>query len=288
MADGLGQRPVGEAELFRGEQSGPGPQGTAYGGFRVAEAASGGAVEGDPGEGPGEVQGRLRGDGDGVGTGLHRVQPPVGRHEQDVGDRGVRDTGQLPVQGAVVQPYGRERRARAHVQAHGEDTDPAARRQCGEQFVPGRAGQQRLGGHHGAGQERHRGDRAPQFLQHHRGFTVGGALAAPVLGNQQAGEAHAVGEHLPQGQIVRGVRLAAGDHTRRVAVVGEQVPDGGAQRLFLLRVQQVRRCAHRARSFQATSLSVRGSAGRPSTRSATMFSRTSLVPPSMLLPLARR
>src|SRR5690606_41883326 len=129
------------------------------------------------------------------------------------------------------------------------------------------------------------GDRAAQFLQDDGGLPVRGALAVGFLGDEQSGQAHVLGERLPQREVVRGGRLGPGNHARRVAVVGERVPDGGAQRLFLRRVQQV---AHRARSFHATSLSVRGSGGRPRTRSATMFSRTSLVPPSMLLPLARR
>ena len=47
-------------------------------------------------------------------------------------------------------------------------------------------------------------------------------------------------------------------------------------------------CTHLGRSFQATSLSVRGSGGSPRTRSATMLRRTSDVPPSIELPLARR
>ena len=45
---------------------------------------------------------------------------------------------------------------------------------------------------------------------------------------------------------------------------------------------------HRGRSFQGTRVSVRGSAGRPSTRSAMMFRRISEVPPSMEFPRARR
>ena len=186
---------------------------------------------------------------------------------------------------ATVRADGGVRGAGCGVQAHGERADHAPGRQALEQVPAVRAGQQRLGRDDGARQVRHGSDRAPQLLQDDRCFAVGRALAAPVLGDQQPGEAHAVGEGLPQGRVVRGVRLGAGEHGRRVAVVGEQVPDGGAERLFLLRVQKI---AHRARSFQATSLSVRGSAGRPRTRSATMFSRTSLVPPSMLLPLERR
>lgn len=117
---------------------------------------------------------------------------------------------------------------------------------------------------------------------------MAGTLTAQRLGHQQAREAHAVGERLPGREVVRRVRLRTRDDPGRVAVVGEQVADGGAQRLFLLGVEEIGLCAHRARSFQATSLSVRGSDGRPRTRSATMFSRTSLVPPSMLLPLERR
>ena len=82
--------------------------------------------------------------------------------------------------------------------------------------------------------------------------------------------------------VVRRAVLGAHEHGRRVAAVGEQGAYGGAQVVLGLGVQQV---SHRARSFQATSLSLRGSEGSPSTRSATMFSSTSLVPPSMRVAL---
>ncbi|CAM5645279.1 hypothetical protein SVIOM74S_08062 [Streptomyces violarus] len=99
---------------------------------------------------------------------------------------------------------------------------------------------------------------------------------------------------MPSVRAFHSARLCGASDSMRAMTPGasqwsaSRSADGGAQRLFLLREQQVGLCAHRARSFQATSLSVRGSEGRPRTRSATMFSRTSLVPPSMLLPLERR
>ena len=52
-----------------------------------------------------------------------------------------------------------------------------------------------------------------------------------------------------------------------------------------LRLESV--VGHRGRSFQGT-VSVRVSAGRPSTRSAMMLRRISEVPPSMEFPRARR
>ena len=55
-----------------------------------------------------------------------------------------------------------------------------------------------------------------------------------------------------------------------------------------LRVAGHGRDGHRGRSFQATSLSVRGSDGIPRTRSAMMLRRISDVPPSIELPFARR
>ncbi len=229
------------------------------------------------------VQGDLRGERHRVGR--DGVQAAVvGRDEQDVGDGRVGDAGQLAAQGAVLQPYGLPPGIRGRVQPHGEGADGPAGGQLSQQFLVA-GGQQGLGGHDRAGEVGHGCDRSAQLLQDHGDLAGRGALAALRLGDQQAGEAHAVRECLPGREVVRGVGLGAGDDAGRVAVVGEQVPYGGPQRLFLLRVQQV---GHRARSFHATSLSVRGSAGRPRTRSATMFSRTSLVPPSMLLPLERR
>jgi hypothetical protein len=282
----LGQRPVGEPKLLGGEQPGTGAQGTAHGGFGRAEAPPWGSVEGDGAERPGEVEGHLRGDGH--GGGIHGVQVAVvGRYEQHVGYGRVGDAGQLAGQGAVFQAYGPEAGPGTHMQSDSEHADRPPGGEPPEQFVV-RAGQQGLRGHHRTGQIGHGRDRAPQLLQDDGGFAVRGTLAAPFLGHQQPGQAHLVGERLPQGEVVRRVRLGAGDHPRRIAVIREQIADRGAERLFLLRVEQIGLRRHRARSFHATSLSVRGSAGRPRTRSATMFSRTSLVPPSMLLPLARR
>ncbi|CAM5681118.1 hypothetical protein STENM327S_04781 [Streptomyces tendae] len=288
VADRLGQQPVGETQLLGGEQPGTGREGPAHGGFRVPEAAPGGTGEGHPRQWPGGVERHLGSDGH-VG-GADRVQAPVvGGHEQHVGEGGVGDAGQLPVQRARFETHPRDGAARRDVQSDRERGDGRGGRQLAEQVV-GPAGQHRLGGDDGARQVRHRCDRPAQLLQDHGSFAVGGTLPAQFLRDQQAREAHRVGEGLPQRHVVRGGRLGAGDDARRVAVVGEQVPDGGPQRLFLLRQEQsgFLLCAHRARSFHATSLSVRGSAGRPRTRSATMFSRTSLVPPSMLLPLERR
>ncbi len=290
VADGLRQAPVGQAELLGGEQSGAGPQRAAYGGFGLAQAAGRCGVEDDPRHRAGQVQGGLRGDGR-VRCG-HRVQAAVvGGNQEDVGRGGVGDGGQLAVQGAVLQAGGGEGGVRGGVQGDGERPDPRTGGQLAEQVtgrLAGPARQQCLRGDDGARQVRHGRDRAAQFLQDDGGLAVRGALAAEFLGDEESGEAHALGERLPQPYVVPGLRLGAGEDARRVAVVGEQIADGGAQRLFLLGVEQVGLCAHRARSFQATSLSVRGSAGRPRTRSATMFSSTSLVPPSMLLPLERR
>ena len=69
--------------------------------------------------------------------------------------------------------------------------------------------------------------------------------------------------------------------------VGEQLANAVAQRLLGVGVQQIA-AAHRARSFQATSLSTRCSPGRPRIRSEIVLRRISEVPPSMELPRARR
>ncbi len=106
--------------------------------------------------------------------------------------------------------------------------------------------------------------------------------------------------------VVRRVRVQRADLRGRVEAVPQQVAHRGPQVLLDLAVEQVgvperiggdsrverlrevRVGRHRGRSFHGTVVSVRGSAGRPSTRSAITFRRISDVPPSIELPFARR
>ena len=105
---------------------------------------------------------------------------------------------------------------------------------------------------------------------------------------------------------MRGLGVEGPDLRGGVEPVAQQLPERRAQVLLDLGVQQVGvgegvggdgriervrevgMGGHRGRSFHGTVVSVRGSAGRPSTRSAMTFRRISDVPPSMELPLARR
>ena len=144
------------------------------------------------------------------------------------------------------------------------------------------------GGDDRAGEERHRGGGAAQLLQDHRGLARRGAGAAALLGHQQPGQAQVGGQGLPQ----PGRRASGRRRTRRSPRRDRSGRRAGRARWRAGRPR--RRCrAGRvsliaASSFHGTSLSTRGSAGRPRTRSATMLRRISEVPPSMELPLARR
>src|SRR5690606_1567448 len=104
---------------------------------------------------------------------------------------------------------------------------------------------------------------------------------------RETGRAQIAGEGAPQVHVVRLVAFHPRQERLGGAPVAEQVTHARAQVGLDVRVEQVRG-GHRGRSFQATAVSVRGSAGRPSTRSAMMLRSTSDVPPSMELPLLRR
>src|ERR1035438_1264449 len=106
---------------------------------------------------------------------------------------------------------------------------------------------------------------------------------------QQARAAEVRGHALPQTVVVGLAGLGAGQRLVQATPVGEQRAQAVSQGPFGIRRKEVRQSlAHRGRSFQGTSLSTRGSLGRPSTRSAMMLRRVSEVPPSIELPRARR
>ena len=178
--------------------------------------------------------------------------------------------------------------ARSDVQGDGEGADPAAGRQLGEQVV----GRRRRA--------------APRWRRRHWSGRAPGRPPGPT----PPGRRRLRGAWRPGRPASRAPGARPGPCRRRgpsTAARSCGVSDSvramtpGASQWSASRSRTAARRAsssseysrsgsvcHRARSFQATSLSVRGSAGRPRTRSATMFSRTSLVPPSMLLPLERR
>ena len=119
-----------------------------------------------------------------------------------------------------------------------------------------------------------------------------------AFADQQAGAAQVTGQRVPQRQVVGLARVDPGQHRRPRAPVGEQVADHGPQLHLGVAVTQVGHGipgpgapagnGHRGRTFQGTLVSVRGSAGSPSTRSAMMPRRISEVPPSMEFPRDRR
>src|SRR5262249_11963329 len=138
---------------------------------------------------------------------------------------------------------------------------------------------------------------APGFRGHDARFRVGPPGPAVALGYEQPRTAEFGGERAPGGSVVRLIGLGPGQHRRPRAPVVEQVADRGPEIVLRLLVAEVRDAprgpagvggCHRGRSFQGTRVSVRGSAGRPSTRSAMMFRRISEVPPSIEFPRARR
>ena len=178
--------------------------------------------------------------------------------------------------------------------------EPPGRQPAEQVAVTG--AQQGGGGHHGAGQVREAGGGAPGLLGDDRGLAVAGAGPAVALRDQQAGAAQVGGQGVPERDVVGLAGVYPGQHGRPGAPVFEQVADDGPELLLGLAVAQighgaggpgalgaaVLRGGHRGRSFQGTRVSVRGSAGSPSTRSAMMFRRISEVPPSMEFPRARR
>ena len=152
-------------------------------------------------------------------------------------------------------------------------------------------------------QVRNGGNGPAGFLGDDRRLPVTGARPAVLLGDEQPGAAQVGGQRRATAARSLGLLgLGPGEHRRPRAAVGEQVADHGPQ--LLLGVASSAGPAwspaagrarahgwawrHRGRSFQGTLVSVRGSAGRPSTRSAMMLRRISEVPPSIELPRARR
>lgn len=114
-----------------------------------------------------------------------------------------------------------------------------------------------------------------------------GPFATGLLGHQQPGQPNLGRQCLPQSIDNRPVRVVQPGDGGRITPGAEQIPHAGAQIVLDFGVKQIE-FTHLAISFHGTSLSTRGSAGRPSTRSATMLRRISEVPPSMELPLARK
>ena len=162
-------------------------------------------------------------------------------------------------------------------------------------------GQQRGGGHHRAAQVGHRGGRAAGLLGNDSRLPEAGPGPAVGLRDEQPGAADLGRQHPPQRGVVGLAGLGPGQHVGPVGPLGQQRPDRVPQVLLVRAVQQVRDdpCrlsrggrlsggAHRGRSFHGILVSVRGSVGRPRTRSAMMFRRISEVPPSIELPRERR
>ena len=142
------------------------------------------------------------------------------------------------------------------------------------------------------------GDRAPRSGRSPPATTAASRADAPappqLLGHQQRRPGPARGEGRPRGRrhVVGRRRSRPSPARAGSACRGRRAPTRAGRPRRRRRAARLagRGCGrgHRGRSFQATSLSTRGSVGRPRTRSATMLRRISEVPPSMELPLARR
>ena len=136
--------------------------------------------------------------------------------------------------------------------------------------------QQRRGEHRG--QEGHRGDAAPELLAEDRQLDPAQALAAVLLGDRDAGPPE-LAELAPQ-RVVGPARLGVLAHALGPGAVGEQLAGRALDVALVVGQSEV----HVALLPYAAAAFSRGS---PSTRSATMFLSTSVVPPSIVLPRAR-
>lgn len=286
------EAPTGHAQLFGGEQGGPGLQSTTDRGLGVPDhELAGHAGEGDVRELACHIQRdhRRHASRGGVDGEYGQAVGRPGRHQQYVGLQGPRHAGDGAGEPAPgLDPDRRQFSVGgADREWHDEAGGPLPLGQQ-EQEVRLRLRLQQDGGRDdGAGEERHRRRRAAELLQHYGGLTGRRTRTAAVFGHQQAGEAEVDGQGLPQPAHEGPVAVVDRGHRGRVAVVGKQITHGGAQLVLDVGVEQIE-LAHRGSSFQGISLSPRGSAGRPRIRSAMMLRRISEVPPSMELPLARR
>ena len=102
------------------------------------------------------------------------------------------------------------------------------------------------------------------------------ALAAVLLGDRDARPAE-LAQLRPQ-RVVGRPRLGVLAHALGLGALGQQLPRGALDVALVVGQSEVH-----VRASYAAALS----RGRPSTRSATMFLSTSVVPPSIVLPRAR-
>src|SRR6185312_4838069 len=129
------------------------------------------------------------------------------------------------------------------------------------------------GRRHRAGQERDGRERAAELLAEDRELDLAEALAAVLLGDRDPGPAE-LAELGPEGVVVRpGLGVLA--HLRGARASRQQLAGGALDLALVVGQAEV----HQTATFRR---------GRPSTRSATMFLSTSVVPPSIVLPRARR
>ncbi len=287
VGDGGVQAPLRQPHLFGGEERGAQTERPLQRAGAVGDGDHAGVADGDVGELPGHVERDHRLDRRGV----HRHQ--VQRHPVRPADR---DQQGVRLESADDGPD-RAGRGRDLVAGGGRGRDDECRgagtaRELAQQVLGLRRGgvvEQGRRGDHRARQERHRRHRAAELLEDDRRLGGGRAGAAELLRDQQAGDTELVGQRAPQVGDESTVTVVHGGDARGGAAAGEQVTHAVAQGVLDVGVQQGDvGGAHRGRSFQGRSLSVRGSGGSPSTRSAMMLWRISDVPPSIELPLARR
>ena len=142
-------------------------------------------------------------------------------------------------------------------------------------------------GDDGGAEEQRRCRRAPQLARDGARGGQAGAVPAVRLRDDEARELELVEDTVVDGLQVEVRIVVDAGHLVRGCAVGQQRAHAAAQILVDVRLEEVD-VAHRGISLKGTSLSVRCSPGSPSTRSAMTLRSTSVVPPSIELPFARR
>ena len=206
-----------------------------------------------------------------------------GGDEEEVGAGGVQAPGSSRRRGrprrrrpsaSIVKAPGRAGRAGVPERRRAAQLPLGQRPQVALALLVGAASAQRQADD-GVGEERRGRERVAHLLEEHGQLDDPEALAAPLLGQRQPGPAE-LGHLPPAGGV--GAVVAGGDlpHPLRFEAGGEEVVGGLLDRLLLVGEVEV----HGVRSYRIL--------GRPSTRSAMMFLRMSVVPPSIELARERR
>ena len=224
------------------DQVGPGERGAGVGDHRRGLDA----VELEGGQAQGGVHGGRAGAGQAGRGGVDLEEPdragPVGgagrdqEHLGDVAEEHRPDRAAEP--GAVgAHRLGAARPGQTGPREGGDLARGHARQQPGA-GVGGPAGQQRLGDHQ-RGQQRRRGQRAAQLLEHHARLERREARAVVLLGHRQRGDPDLLAQQLPQRPVEALVGVGGGPHGRAVGPLGQQRAQGRGQLDLLLAQRQL-------------------------------------------------